>query len=248
MLSVLFGGFLIAAWAVLAQIPAEHQLRCRLCNNALELTDCTTQVVCDNRTEDCYMDKVITETFNVVYRGGCRGRDYCSGFAAPVVGKRDEVIACTRCCYNEDDCNRKFCGIKLITPNISQCFSCGSQSSVQSAVRNPHDCLSLTTCDTDEVCYAKDVYNPGSSPSFIFGCQNKYMCRLLMREVFNHLDQCQGHFGHTPYCQSESAVCDVCCSDTGCNLGDCHSIRERLYSLYKKGLFNLDTLQISMGP
>ncbi|KAH3800729.1 hypothetical protein DPMN_154370, partial [Dreissena polymorpha] len=60
---------------VFAQIPLADQLKCRLCNNALELRDCTKQAICDNRTEECYMEQVLTETFNTVYRGGCQSRD-----------------------------------------------------------------------------------------------------------------------------------------------------------------------------
>ncbi|KAH3800697.1 hypothetical protein DPMN_154337 [Dreissena polymorpha] len=57
------------------EIPDADKLRCRLCNNALELRECTKLAVCDNRTEECYMDQVVTETFNTVYRGGCRRRE-----------------------------------------------------------------------------------------------------------------------------------------------------------------------------
>ena len=36
---------------VVAQIPDQYQIKCRLCRNAVTLDDCSTQVICDNRTE-----------------------------------------------------------------------------------------------------------------------------------------------------------------------------------------------------
>ncbi|KAH3794629.1 hypothetical protein DPMN_148166, partial [Dreissena polymorpha] len=94
------------------EIPDANQLKCRLCNNAFELRDCTKQAVCDNRTEECYMDQVVTETFNTVYRGGCRGREQCKGGTAGAIGKREELFSCSQCCSNEDDCNRRLCGLR----------------------------------------------------------------------------------------------------------------------------------------
>ncbi|XP_052792792.1 uncharacterized protein LOC128226780 [Mya arenaria] len=58
-------------------IPAEDVLSCRRCLNAKTIDTCTTSIVCDNRTEECYMDEVITPNAEVVYRAGCRSRQAC---------------------------------------------------------------------------------------------------------------------------------------------------------------------------
>ncbi|KAH3800773.1 hypothetical protein DPMN_154415 [Dreissena polymorpha] len=234
---------------VFAQIPLADQLKCRLCNNALELRDCTKQAICDNRTEECYMDQVLTETFNTVYRGGCQSRDRCKG-GTPVligkreelIGKREELIGCSQCCSNDDDCNRRLCGIRPDYTNVTQCYFCDSSKSDQASVSKPSDCITLTTCDTDQVCYAHNEYHPGSAMTFKYGCQNKYMCKVLMRNVFEFMSRCAG--SSSAECQHDSVNCDVCCGDGGCNYDDCKQIKARHYNLWVLGKLNNDTLQV----
>ncbi|XP_052221923.1 uncharacterized protein LOC127838306 [Dreissena polymorpha] len=242
--SLIVSACVIAAFG--QEIPEANKLKCRLCNNALELRDCTKQAVCDNRTEECYMDEVITETFNVVYRGGCRGKEQCNGGQTSLVapGKRDEVIACTRCCSNEDDCNKRLCGLRPDNTNTSQCYFCDSSKSDQASVSKPSDCITLTTCDTDQVCFAKNEYHPGSAMTFKYGCQNKYICRLLMKRVFEDLRHCASAGASDLECQHESQNCDVCCGDAACNYDDCKTIKGRLYKLWTLGKFNNDTLKV----
>ncbi|KAH3800757.1 uncharacterized protein LOC127837589 isoform X3 [Dreissena polymorpha] len=224
------------------EIPDADQLKCRLCNNALELGDCTKQAVCDNRTEECYMDQVVTETLNILYRGGCRGRELCKGGTAGAIGKRDEVVSCSQCCSNQDDCNKHLCGLRQDNTNTSQCYFCDSSKSDQASVSKPSDCITLTTCDPDQVCYAHNEYNPGSATTFKYGCQNKYMCKVLMRNVFEFMSRCAG--SSSAECQHDSVNCDVCCGDGACNFDDCKQIKARLYNLWVLGKLNNDTLQL----
>ncbi|XP_052220808.1 uncharacterized protein LOC127837590 [Dreissena polymorpha] len=222
------------------EIPDANQLKCRLCSYAFELIDCTKQAVCDNRTEECYMDQVVTETFNTLYRGGCRGRDQCKGGTAGAIGKRDVLVSCSQCCSNQDDCNKHLCGLRQGNLTGSQCYFCDSSKSNQSSVSNPKDCITLTTCDTDQVCYAHNEYHPGSAMTFKYGCQNKYVCRLLMKRFFEDMRRCVG----STECLHESVLCDVCCGDGGCNYGDCKIIKARLFQLWTAGKLNNDTLQV----
>ncbi|KAH3800760.1 hypothetical protein DPMN_154402 [Dreissena polymorpha] len=55
-----------------------------------------------------------------------------------------------------------------------QCYFCDSSKSDQASVTDPRECITLTTCDTDQVCYAHNEYHPGSAMTFRYGCQNKY--------------------------------------------------------------------------
>ncbi|WAR31565.1 hypothetical protein MAR_034107 [Mya arenaria] len=85
--------------------------------------------------------------------------------------------------------------------NVSQCYHCDSSAagSTQSDVMNPEDCVTLTTCDANE------------------------MCKLLMKRAFEHLQECDGREG-TEGCQFQS-TCYACCADGGCNYSDCSSLQ-----------------------
>ncbi|KAH3799973.1 uncharacterized protein LOC127839335 isoform X1 [Dreissena polymorpha] len=223
-------------------IPPEHQLRCRICTNALQLTDCSRVAVCDNRTEECFMDNILTVSYQSVYVGGCRSRQQCNGDPMASVGKKETLYICSSCCSNEDDCNRRVCGIHDNNVSVSQCYHCDS------SIMDPRNCVTFSTCDTNEVCFAKSNYVPGSPLTFAYGCQSKYLCKALMTNIFHYLDTCFGNFGKTPECQHESTMCNTCCADGGCNFGTCKEIRDRLYQLYKKGLFSLDTMKTTLKP
>ncbi|KAH3800704.1 hypothetical protein DPMN_154344 [Dreissena polymorpha] len=227
---------------VFAQIPLADQLKCRLCNNALELRDCTKQAICDNRTEECYMEQVLTETFNTVYRGGCQSRDRCKGGTPVAIGKREELIGCSQCCSYADDCNKRLCGIRPENTTTGQCYFCDLSKSVQASVTDPRDCITLTTCDTDQVCSVHNEFHPGSATTFRYGCQNKYICRVLMRNVFEFMLRCAGI--SSAECQHDSVLCDVCCGDGACNYDDCRILKGRLFQLWTAGKLNNDTLQV----
>ncbi|XP_052790034.1 uncharacterized protein LOC128224269 isoform X2 [Mya arenaria] len=235
---------LITVLSVAGQIiPYQNIIRCRACNNAVTLDDCSTLTVCDNRTEMCYMEEIITASFTILYRGGCRARQHCNP-STQSIGRRNslELTSCSECCSLNNDCNHRLCGIRSSLVNVSQCYHCDSSAagSTQSDVMNPEDCVTLTTCDANEVCQAETHYRPGLSLTFRYGCQNINMCKLLMKRAFEHLQECDGREG-TEGCQFQS-TCYACCADGGCNYSDCSSLQKRLYQLYKNQLFSLDTL------
>ncbi|KAH3794630.1 hypothetical protein DPMN_148167 [Dreissena polymorpha] len=124
------------------------------------------------------------------------------------------------CCSNQDACNKLLCGIRQDNTNRSLCYFCDSSKSVQASVSNPSDCITLTTCDTDQI------------------------CRLLMKRVFEDLRHCAGAGASGPECQHETLNCDVCCGDEACNYGDCRQLKARLYNLMVIGKFNNVTLQV----
>ncbi|KAH3804734.1 uncharacterized protein LOC127834794 [Dreissena polymorpha] len=231
--------FLIGVFAL--EIPPEYQLKCRLCNNALELRDCTKQEICDNRTEECYMEQVITDAFTIQYRGGCKSSTHCNGGTAVATGKRDEGIVCSQCCGYANDCNSRLCGIRQGNITASQCYFCDDSKSDQASVSRPEDCITFTNCDTDQVCSAHDEYHPGSHMTYRYGCMNKAICKTLTRVLFRDMEHCLNRTSLE--CNHESVMCDVCCGDTGCNYGACKEIKERLFRLYKSGHYNMTTLQ-----
>ncbi|KAH3801970.1 hypothetical protein DPMN_155635 [Dreissena polymorpha] len=106
----------------------EDQLRCRLCNDALELRDCTQLAMCDNRTEECFMDQVLMATFSNVYRGGCRSKD-------------------VSCKLEQQNCNF----LRFLILNTSQCYFCD-------LVSNPQDCITITTCNTDQIRVSERIH------------------------------------------------------------------------------------------
>ncbi|XP_052794004.1 uncharacterized protein LOC128227469 [Mya arenaria] len=138
---------------VFAQIPDQNRLKCRLCNNANTLRDCSTLTICDNRTEECYMDEVITSTYEIVYRGGCRAISHCSASSTAIGKRQGDLISCSECCKSEDNCNTKMCGIDNTIPAIDQCYFCDSAHSDQGDVTDPNDCITFTTCDVNQVCF-----------------------------------------------------------------------------------------------
>ncbi|XP_052223954.1 uncharacterized protein LOC127839606 [Dreissena polymorpha] len=178
--------------------------------------------------QECYMDQVVTETFNTVYRGGCRRRE----------------ISTIRWCAKHVHYLCNYIPVLLDNTNRSLCYFCDSSKSVQASVSNPSDCITLTTCDTDQVCFSHNEYHPGLAPTFKYGCQNKYICRLLMKRVFEDLRHCAGAGASGPECQHETLNCDVCCGDEACNYGDCRQLKARLYNLMVIGKFNNVTLQV----
>ncbi|XP_052792753.1 uncharacterized protein LOC128226756 [Mya arenaria] len=230
-----------------AQIPSQNTLKCRVCRNARTLADCSTQTFCDNRTEECFMDEVITPTLELVYRGGCRAISQCTASSTAIGKRQGELISCSECCKTENDCNTRMCGIKDPIDDF-KCYYCEKGHSDQSEVRDPKDCTTLTLCDSSQACYAQNQYHPGSDMSFRYGCFNFQMCRIMMKTAFDDLNQCLGHNTNLTACStSMTEVCNFCCRGGGCNYGDCHIVRQQLFEEYKRGLFSLDTLESSSG-
>ncbi|XP_052789900.1 uncharacterized protein LOC128224189 [Mya arenaria] len=258
-LTVQYLVLIVACSTAFGQIPDENKLYCWLCTNARSLSDCRIEI-CDNRTESCYMDQVITAAFQVVYRSGCRATAQCSGQIG-LIGRRDmeeeeersrrqnELVACSRCCNMDSNCNQRLCGISNNNVNVSMCHYCDSSANdVTHDVTNPTDCITYTICDYDEVCTAETEYTAGKI-SFRYGCGKISICRVLMREAFKYMQLCEGREGHRG-CEFESvAICNACCAGGGCNYGSCHDLRERLYRVWKNNpkLFDLGTLMLAQN-
>jgi len=228
-------------------------LRCRSCSRANSLDDCTKLAVC-SATEECYMDELITEQLTIVYNGGCRARDVCQSASSSVhIGKRDELVACSRCCGTKSDCNQRLCGITSSNINSQQCYSCDHRNSEQSQVLKPEDCVTLTTCQSDEMCYVSQG-NTGGTNQFYYGCQKKQFCVILMKAVFADLKACSGPSPDPSICggskreivkamRNDVNLCHSCCGDGGCNFGECQDLNLRLYKLSESSLLDPVTLK-----
>ncbi|KAL4219649.1 hypothetical protein ACF0H5_022221 [Mactra antiquata] len=245
---------LTAVLLVLCFSEVKGQLiKCRSCVGATDLSDCESMVVCDSRVEECYMDKKVTNRLTVEYTGGCRHKLICEQLR---MSKRSDITTCAKCC-NTTDCNSKLCGID--PGDGLQCFNCDSSSStLQGHVRNPDDCVTLTTCAPNEVCYS--MTDEVGHENFHYTCKAATICKLLMRQVFNDLDHCYANrtiessgqwtneCGDSPNTgligKRATSVCHACCGDTTCNHGTCRDIQLNLYRMYKAGIFDPDSLMI----
>ncbi|XP_052809960.1 uncharacterized protein LOC128238269 [Mya arenaria] len=194
------------------------------------------------------MEEVITSFSTIVYRGGCRAISHCSASSTAIGKRQSDLISCSECCKNGHDCNAKICGIKNPIDN-SQCYFCDSEHSAQGDVTDPSDCTTLTTCDLDQACIGQTKPKYVGLPSYFrYGCFNFQICRVMMKTAFDDLNRCHGHNTSSTDCGDPNmGLCNVCCRGGGCNYGDCHTVRLRLYEEYRRGLFSLDTLESSSG-
>ncbi|XP_052806402.1 uncharacterized protein LOC128235636 isoform X2 [Mya arenaria] len=230
---------------VFSQIPTQNILKCRLCNNARTLADCSTLTLCTNQTQECYMEEVITSSSTIVYNGGCRAINRCSTSSTAIGKRQGDLISCSECCKSGHDCNSKMCGIKNPLAN-SQCYFCDSAHSAQGDVTDPEDCITMTTCDVDQACFGQNKYYPGQPTSFRYGCFNFEICRVMMKNAFDDLARCLAP--NATNCGTDhSGICNVCCRGGGCNYGDCHTLRQRLFEEYNRGVFSVDTLKSTPG-
>ncbi|XP_045169636.2 uncharacterized protein LOC123532295 isoform X2 [Mercenaria mercenaria] len=214
-------------------------LKCRQCNKATTLSDCNRMVTCDDTLEDCFLDELITEQLTVVYEGGCRPKDVCSKAGR----KKRDLVACSRCCANGDDCNSRLCAIPNHNISATQCYFCDHRSPSQSSISRPDQCVTLTTCQADEVCFTQ----ARAMGSFYLGCQKKALCTILMQKVFQEMDLCNNQPETCGGIKRSINVCDSCCAMGGCNVGYCNRQNERLYRLWKQGLFDVHTLKTLNG-
>jgi len=174
-------------------------LDCHSCNNAKTLADCTTFDRCDRKTQDCYMDQIITDSAQVVYNAGCRSKDVCQSAASSGnfgfgLGRKRDLTSCSRCCKTENKCNKRLCGIpEGDVLGVPSCYTCDhrSQNAEQNEVRNPEDCVHMSLCSPNEVCVASTTV-VGGKPEFFFGCYSKAICKVLMNNTFADLDNCYG--------------------------------------------------------
>lgn len=227
-------------------LSPNNTLRCRLCNRASTLSDCNKLVTCDPTVEECYMDQVVTEQLTVVYDGGCRAKSVC----ARTFGRRrrEGIVGCSRCCNSGDDCNKRLCAIPDDTLTSSQCYSCDHRNSDQSEVRNPQQCVSLTTCQQDEVCYATQSDVAGTD-TFFYGCQNLLMCKILMQNAYQEYLRCvknDTNALHGTTCGFRARathLCHSCCGDGACNYGTCRELNDNIFKLADLNLFDWSTLK-----
>ncbi|KAL4235960.1 hypothetical protein ACF0H5_004348 [Mactra antiquata] len=238
---------LLVVWISTAGVYGQlssNTLKCRLCQRASRLSDCNSLVLCDSTLEECYMDELITDQRTVVYTGGCRGKDICQ---RNNLGKRSDLVSCTRCCSSGTDCNKRLCGIPDDTLNRTECYSCGLQSSVQASVRQPENCISLTTCNSHEMCYTSTHWDAGVD-THVFGCANERLCKPLMQVAYEEWKRCVKHtHGTNVDCGGISTrsftICSSCCNYGGCNTETCYEQRDRLFELAWNGKLDINTLQ-----
>ncbi|XP_060571220.1 uncharacterized protein LOC132729469 [Ruditapes philippinarum] len=232
-----------------ANVTTSNIRRCRQCNRASTLSDCNKLVTCDSTLEDCFMDELITDQLTVVYVGGCRAKTVCNSSGKK---RRNDLVACSRCCDFDEDCNKRLCGIKDDTLNSSQCYSCDHRTSEQSEVKDPKTCVTLDTCQPNEVCYATTT-DIGGKDTFYYGCLSKLQCGFLMEKAYKDFQDCVSNKTALAPGPARDAVCGnvgratslchSCCADGGCNYGTCEELNNRIFALAENGKFDIKTLK-----
>ncbi|XP_060567094.1 uncharacterized protein LOC132725915 [Ruditapes philippinarum] len=229
-----------------------NTLPCRVCHRASTLSECNTVVDCDRTLEDCYLDQLVTENLTIVYDGGCRSKVVCN---TPFQGRRSsDLVACSRCCNFENECNTRLCGIKDDTHiHDHTCYNCDHRTSGQSEVADPSHCVTFTTCRSEEMCYATES-DVGGRTMFFYGCLNKRECGILMGKAFDNYKMCVANVTQPPAgvsrdqaCRNvgkrSASLCRACCDDRNCNYGTCEELQERIFKLAILGKFNMTTLR-----
>ncbi|KAH3800723.1 hypothetical protein DPMN_154363 [Dreissena polymorpha] len=105
-----------------------------------------------------------------------------------------------------------------------QCYFCDSSKSDQASVTDPRECITLTTCDTDQVCYAHNEYHPGSAMTFRYGCQNKYSSNEECVRIYASL--C-GYFLPQQSANMTAYSAMSAAEDGACNYDDCRTLKAR---------------------
>ncbi|XP_052792768.1 uncharacterized protein LOC128226764 [Mya arenaria] len=144
---------------------------------------------CNNQTQECYMEEVITSSSTIVYYGGCRAISHCSASSTAIGKRQGDLISCSECCKSGHLCNSKLCGLMNTTVS-DQCYFCYSAGSHQGDMTNPSECTSLTTCDVDQACFGQTKHHPGQPTSIRYGCFNFELCRDVMKTAFDDLTRC----------------------------------------------------------
>ncbi|XP_052222396.1 cysteine-rich, acidic integral membrane protein-like isoform X2 [Dreissena polymorpha] len=178
-------------------IPELFQLQCRVCTYVSEVRFCDELALCDNRTQECFMDQIIIESLTTLYSGGCRSREQCRGQITPSMGKRADVLACSRCCSDANDCNSLLCGVAAQTPPSYQlqCRSCDMVSTL-------NECRGHVMCDKrSQSCCMDQIITDDFKLKYSGGC------------CMN--DYCNG----TTTKRNGVSVCSQCCNDGD----DCNS-------------------------
>ncbi|XP_060557471.1 uncharacterized protein LOC132717905 [Ruditapes philippinarum] len=230
-------------------VSSQSTIRCRWCNRASTLSDCNKLIICDATLEECFMDELLTDQLTVVYQGGCRSKDVCAKSGK----KRSDLVTCSRCCGFGDDCNKRLCGIKDGTLTSSQCYSCDNRNSHGFGVTDPKLCVTLETCQPNEVCYTSQE-DFGGKDTFYYGCFNKAICDNLMNNAYQDFRLCVSNktglspgFDRDAICgnigRRATSICHSCCADGGCNYGTCHEQNARIFTLAENGKFDMTTLK-----
>ncbi|XP_071096545.1 uncharacterized protein [Haliotis cracherodii] len=84
---------------------------CYKCDDLLHPGDCEVITECDLKHEKCFMEKVLTDTYNLRYNVGCLRSHVCDALQAQLQrGRRDHVITqiCASCC-DGTNCNNVDC-------------------------------------------------------------------------------------------------------------------------------------------
>ncbi|XP_048241427.1 uncharacterized protein LOC124142804 isoform X2 [Haliotis rufescens] len=179
--------------------------------------------------ENCYIEKMFTEDFNIKYNLGCVGNGECETLRqlGQPVGKRDKAIStmCATCCYG-DKCN-DVCfvqGITTSSPPMTEdttvvhttsgmpytspsmigkgnvCYSC-------SFINDPRRCEQVTRCQADENCYIEKMFTEDFNIKYNLGCVGNGECETLRQ------------FG-PPVGKRDKAIstmCATCCYGDKCN-------------------------------
>ncbi|XP_021349410.1 uncharacterized protein LOC110447803 [Mizuhopecten yessoensis] len=187
--------------------------RCWECSNEGSLAVCQETTVACPASEQCFVEKVVTDSNEVVFNAGCRSNTACvimQSLSAGAVGKRS-ISLCGKCCTGPH-CQDTLCGLNPGGPSQLRCLSCSS-------VTSPADCLVYETCQDRKVCYA-GIHIEYSSLRYSFGCQDKHLCQN------SAANDVVGHPGREV--ANGQSICDACCDSDYCNKVDCYILKKNM--------------------
>ncbi|KAL4216771.1 hypothetical protein ACF0H5_024494 [Mactra antiquata] len=221
---------LLVTMATSESASSNTTLQCLSCQRATTTDDCLKTVACNAAMEVCQQGL---------------------GSIGSLIGKREDLLACSRCCSFENHCNRKLCGIKSTT---KQCFHCGEDNGYYN-LTSSQECSDLQMCSTNEVCSAEESFLDGHIVH-TFGCKRATICKVLLLRSMQHHKICISKTLAPPtgvsideYCGTAQSVgrrsistCQICCYDHMCNNDTCTNIIARLVTMETQGKLDLNNL------
>ncbi|XP_052788577.1 uncharacterized protein LOC128223339 [Mya arenaria] len=225
--------FMLHILLCIKESEAQWYLRCRICNRANALEDCTTYAECSDQ-ESCFTDLVVTPDQRLVYNAGCRSNTACGHANKPVLN--GDIVMCSSCCSGGDYCNDGLCDLKK---NTTMRMSCDGHEGRPGATQYPEDCQQFRICDYNEACFARTTaVNSDSAIEHYTSCLDLRTCQSLVngvKDAYHATDVLLG--------KRNTNICAICCNDELCNEYSCPSIKRRIVNLIENDAFNMTTLK-----
>ncbi|XP_053380696.1 uncharacterized protein LOC123560450 [Mercenaria mercenaria] len=185
-----------------------NPLSCRSCNNALTLSDCTGMVVCDNSTEACFTDELVTDRLTIVYNAGCRSKSQCVSSGGTARQRKGNLYACSRCCHLTNDCNSDLCTLKQAHATIQhrpsdemKCKRCNKAHSLS-------ECTDIVLCTSKEECFMDQLITDHLETEYEGGCRSREVCgtvasTLVGKKKRNSLISCSRCCRTNDFCNKQ---------------------------------------------